>query len=208
MSDLSETRSLHHLARLYGVQTAYYDMFGHRCETSVEALLAVLRSLGAPMATVQDIPSAWRERRQAMWQQKLEPIVVAWDGKPLQLKLRLPSHMSEVSLTGHLTQEGGERQSWEWHGADLPSLGEAEVEGTGYIRKRLPLPERLPWGYHRFTLELAGEAVESLIIAAPFKAYSPPDQLSNQAWGVFLPYMPFIPAGVGVVVTSQIWRLL
>jgi 4-alpha-glucanotransferase len=187
MSDLSETRSLHQLARLYGVQTAYYDMFGHRCETSVEALLAVLRLLGAPMATVQDIPSAWRERRQAMWQQKLEPVVVVWDGKPLRLKLRLPSHMSEVSLTGHLTQESGERQSWEWHGVDLPSLGRVTVEGTGYILKRLPLPERLPWGYHRFTLELAGEAVESLIIAAPFKAYSPLEQLGNQAWGVFLP---------------------
>ena len=187
MSGLSETRLLHQLARLYGVQTAYYDVFGHRREASVEALLAVLQSLGAPMATVQDIPSAWRERRQAMWQQRLEPVVVAWDGKPPPLKLRLPSHMSEVPLIGHLTQESGERQSWEWHGADLPNLERMEVEGTGYILKRLPLPERLPWGYHRFTLELTGEAVESLIIAAPFKAYSPLDQLGNQAWGVFLP---------------------
>ncbi len=187
MSSLSETRLLRQLARLYGVQTAYYDVFGHRREASVEALLAVLRSLGAPMATVRDIPSAWRERRQAMWQQRLEPVVVAWDGEPPLLKLRLPSHMSEVSLIGHLTQESGERQSWEWHGADLPILEKAEVEGTGYILKRLPLPERLPWGYHRFTLELTGEAVESLIIAAPFKAYSPLDQLDNQAWGVFLP---------------------
>jgi len=109
MSGLSETRLLHQLARLYGVQTAYYDVFGHRREASVEALLAVLQSLGASVATARDIPSAWRERRQVTWQQRLEPVVVAWDGKPPPLKLRLPSHMSEVPLIGHLTQESGER---------------------------------------------------------------------------------------------------
>ena len=60
------TRTLQQLAHLYGVQIAYYDVARRRQPASVEALLAVLQSLGAPVATIADVPAAWRERRQAL----------------------------------------------------------------------------------------------------------------------------------------------
>ena len=67
MSSLSSVRFLYHLARLYGVQTAYYDVNHHRQTASQESLLAVLRSLGAPVAGLQDVLSAWRQRQQTLW---------------------------------------------------------------------------------------------------------------------------------------------
>jgi len=187
VSDLSETRLLHQLARLYGLQRVYYDVVGRRCEASAEALLAVLQSLGAPVATLEDVPSAWRERQQFLWRRRLDSVIVAWNNEAPPIDLRLPSHLAEASLAGHLTLETGERRSWKWQGGSLPDLNAAEIEGTHYVVKRIPLPGGLPSGYHRFTLELAGEAVESLIIAAPLRAYSPPEQLGNRTWGVFLP---------------------
>jgi 4-alpha-glucanotransferase len=66
MSSPSSARFLHQLARLYGVQTAYYDVNHHRQQASQESLLAVLRSLGAPVANLQDLPSAWRQRQQVL----------------------------------------------------------------------------------------------------------------------------------------------
>lgn len=180
----SNIQLLHQLARLYGVQTAYYDVSHHRRQASIEALLAVLQSLGAPVTTIQDVPSAWREQRQALWQQPVEPVTVAWDGGPSIIRIRLPSATSEATLTGRLILETGEQQNWEWCGADLPVVETAEVEGVQYVVKQLLLPDRLAWGYHRLTLELPGRCEQSLIIAAPSKAYTPPQ---DRAWGVFLP---------------------
>ena len=187
MSSPSGIQALHQLARLYGIQTGYYDVAHRRRQASVEALLAVLRSLGAPVEAIYDVPSAWRERQQALWQQPLEPVAVAWDGRPLLIEVRLPSGMADALLVGHLTLENGERQSWEWHGAHLPVVATVEVEGIQYVVKQLPLPGGLPWGYHRLTLEVVGTLSETLIISAPLKAYLPPEGLEDRTWGVFLP---------------------
>lgn len=187
MSALSSVRFLHQLARLYGVQTAYYDVSHHRQGASIEALLSVLQSLGAPVATLQDVPSAWRERRQAQWQRMLEPVAVAWDGGPPIIHIRLPSATAEANLIGHLTLETGEQRSWKWCGVDLPVLRSEDMEGTRYVVKQLSLPVRLPWGYHQLSLELLGKREESLIISSPFKAYVPSGELENRTWGVFLP---------------------
>ena len=187
MSHASNIRLLHHLARLYGIQTAYYDVNHYRQQASVESLIAILRSLGAQITTPQDVASAWRERHQALWQKLLEPVNIAWDNKPPSVKVRLPSDISEAALTCHLKLENDEQQSWKWSRADFPVVESAEVEGKHYVVKQLHLPARLPWGYHRFTLEIAGRCAETIIISAPPKAYTPSGRDDKKRWGVFLP---------------------
>jgi len=187
MGCFSDIRFLNQLACLYGVQIAYYDVYHHRRQASIESLLAILRSLRVPITTLQDVPSAWRERRQSMWQRLLEPVILAWDGKPTVIQLRLPSVIAEALLNYHLKLETGEQRSWKWPLADLPVVGTAEIEGTQYVVKQLRLPIKLPWGYHRLTIELTGRLEESLLISAPLKAYIPPAKLENRSWGVFLP---------------------
>ena len=184
MSPPSSIRLLHQLAHLYSVQTVYYDVYHHRRQASVEALLAALQSLGAPVVTLQDVPSAWREQQKARWQRPLEPVAIAWDGKLPIIQVRLPATAAEATLIGRLTLETGEQERCEWHGADLPTLETAEVEGTRYVVKWLPLSGGLPWGYHQLTLELPKRREEALIISAPIKTYIPPEK---RGWGVFLP---------------------
>jgi len=187
MGSPSGTRLLRHLAHLYGVQTVYSDTSHHQRRASVETLLAVLKSLGAPLVTLNDVPSAWRQRRQELWQRPLEPVTVAWAGEPPVIKVRLPAAAADAVLAGHLTLENGEQRPYQWPGADMPAVGIEEIEGTQYVAKQLPLPEELPWGYHRLSLELAGSCRETLIIAAPHKAYLPLEERDNHIWGVFLP---------------------
>jgi 4-alpha-glucanotransferase len=62
-----------------------------------------------------------------------------------------------------------------------------EVEGVHYLTKRLSTPAQLAWGYHRLTLECGGDAVESLLLSAPVRAYEPPGGLQAKTWGVFVP---------------------
>jgi alpha-1,4-glucan:alpha-1,4-glucan 6-glycosyltransferase/4-alpha-glucanotransferase len=182
---------LYQLARMYGVQTSYYDVTHSRRRASVDALLAVLRSVGAPVATLQDVPSALREYQQARWQQPLEPVTVAWENRVPLVEVRLPSATADATLTAHLTLETGEQQSLTWHGADLPVMGAAEVEGRRYVIKRLRLPGRLPWGYHRFALDAPedapGKPVETLVMVAPRRVYGFQEGSKSVAWGVFLP---------------------
>ncbi len=182
----SRTGPLHQLARLYGVQTAYYDMTHHRRQASAEALLAVLRSMGAPVASLADVPSALRQRRQSLWQQVLEPVALAWDGWLTPLELCLASQNVDVPLTGDLVLENGEKQRIEW-GNGLPVTDAAEIEGTQYLVKQVPLHQVLPWGYHRLVLETPSGPAETLIIAAPLRAYSPGESPQLGTWGAFLP---------------------
>ena len=178
---------LHRLAHLYGIQTAYYDVNHHRQKVATESLLAVLRSLGAPIVTTQDVTSAWRERRLALWKRLLEPASVAWNGEPSAIKVRLPVSKADTSLSAYLTLENGEEQHWQWYTTDLPVLETTQVEGMQYIVKQFTLPKGLPWGYHRLAMELAGQYEEALLISAPCKAYVPPANMETQNWGVFLP---------------------
>ncbi|RLC94507.1 MAG: 4-alpha-glucanotransferase [Chloroflexi bacterium] len=178
---------LQRLAHEYGVQTAYYDVNRQRQTASVEVLLAVLQSLGAPVARVEDVPQALRERRQAAWERPVEPVIVAWNGQPPLIELRLPANLADVPMAGQLTLDTGERRVWQWRGVDLPLLWESKVEGRRYQVRALDLAERLPNGYHRLELEVAGRIVESLVIAAPYRAYRPPEGEGGRAWGVFLP---------------------
>ena len=184
MSLSTQVQLLHQLARLYGMQLSYYDMDYSRRYASVEALLSVLRSLGAPIETLADVASAWRAKRQAIWHQLLEPVTVAWDGVPPRIEVRLPANIGETPLVGYLTLETGEKQKWEWQGADLRAIKTAEVDGTIYAVKKLPIRQRLPFGYHRFALEVSGKTAETLIIAAPRQAYMPEE---SHIWGIFLP---------------------
>src|SRR5690606_4465512 len=58
------------------------------------------------------------------------------------------------------------------------------VQGKRFIEVRLGLPAGLPYGYHRLTVEAAGQQMRSLVIAAPRRAYAPEH---GPAWGVFMP---------------------
>ena len=182
----SGTRLLYQLAHLYGVQISYYDVSHNRQTASVESLLSMLRSLGAPIRNLSDVPSAFRERRQAIWRRPLEPVVIAWEDAPAMVDIRLPLSFDGTTLDFHLKLENGEERVGTWSAKDA-TFQTAEVEGTEYAVKRFRLPKELPLGYHRLTVELPEKQEESLVISAPLKAYSPLKKSHNRMWGVFLP---------------------
>jgi 4-alpha-glucanotransferase len=175
------------LARMYGVQTAFYDVEDRRQQASPEALLLVLRALGVPVESFADVSDALRERRQELWERAVEPVVVAWDGQPTEIDVRLPAGSANGSVGCQLALETGEARDWACEVTEWPLVDSAVVEGMRYATRRLSLPGRLPWGYHRLTLQVDERQFETLVISAPVRAYVPPEGPGSSCWGVFLP---------------------
>src|SRR5579862_583116 len=169
------------LAESFNVQTAYDDDQNRRREASPEALLAVLRVLGAQVQRVEDAAEALRVRRQQVWNRPLEPIAVAWDGRAEPLKLRLPMHQIESEIACRLEYESRETKTWTTRVYELPEVQAADVEGIPFTVRSLWLPEEMPQGYHRLTVEVADLACECLVISSPTRAYSRPAE--GKLWG-------------------------
>lgn len=183
----TQLRLLQRLARLYGIESDYCDVAGRRRQAATHSLLAVLRALGAPVESLTDVSGALREYSQKQWQRCCEPVAVSWNGKPIHLELRLHAGQMEGSADCRLELENGEMLSWICDLARLPVLRGALVEGVNYEVRKLTLPSGLPWGYHRFTLNLPTRQYEVLIISAPRQAYALPAGVTGRIWGVFLP---------------------
>ncbi|MGE5302732.1 MAG: 4-alpha-glucanotransferase [Alphaproteobacteria bacterium] len=183
---MSEREQLRCLARLYGVQPSYYDMFGRLNEPPPEALLDVLRMLGAAVEKMADLGGALRERRQFLAQQMMKPVVVLWDGKPGNLELRVPQRLAEAPVKCAVVLENGENVARAL--ADDPGwkLTQRAVEGTTYVRRRVQFPSALPTGYHRMRLQVGGRSTEHYLFAAPLRAFGA-DKTGKRSWGLFCP---------------------
>ena len=175
--------TLRRLAALYGVQAAYTDGRGQRRRASRDSILAALRALGAPLAGAGDLDEAFDARLRAHWARLVEPVLVAWHGRRNDFLLRLPAAADRVRAACHLQLEGGGSRSWLIPTGDLPVTDAADLDGTRYVTRTAALPEQLPRGYHRLSVELGDRRCTSLVIAAPAEAFDD----GSVGWGGFLP---------------------
>ena len=109
------TDSLRHLASLYGVLTEYHDNEGTRHEASPEALVRVLRSLGASIENPDETTAAIREREQSAWKRRVEPVQLFWDGHPVPVRLRLPGRLARAKIMGPAFQANAVGQAGAGH---------------------------------------------------------------------------------------------
>jgi 4-alpha-glucanotransferase len=176
----AERQALEDLARSYGVQLGYRSLTGEWKVPGDEALVGVLRALGAPLASPAEAAEALRVRRRGQREQLVEPVLVAWNGRPARLPLRLTPRErgATVRLTAVL-EDGGE-------------FGREEVRpggddgGSGRRRiARLTLPWRWPLGRHRLVVDTAERRAEATVLSAPRRARL--DGLRRPSWGFFLP---------------------
>ena len=185
MDEAHSRELLRQLADSYGVEPGYHDDRGQWRECDPEAMMAVLRVLGAAVNSMGDVEAALRQRRQALWGRPLEPVLVAWDGMSPEPLLRLPARESSAALRLQLDLESGETRTWPAKAGDLPVVERAEVEGVAYEARKLWLSSHLPIGWHKLTVQWGGRRCESTVLSAPTRAYGPDKMMHT--WGAFLP---------------------
>lgn len=180
----AEHDDLQELARLYGVQSSYHDVWGQQVQAGPETLLGILRALGAPLEGLGDASDALAAFRDERAGRLAEPVAVAWDGHLPALVLYPGTDGGPLAC--HLDLEGGGRRGFM---ADLGSLSQAPpAEGSDRPGRVLDVTRELggplPIGYHRLQLEAGGRTAETLILAAPARAFTGD---GRPLWGVFLP---------------------
>ncbi|MGB9887007.1 MAG: 4-alpha-glucanotransferase [Moorellales bacterium] len=171
------------MARAYRVQAVYRDVEGHRRRASPEALVAVLRALGAPLDRPEQAPSALREQQEQCRRRWLEPVSVVWSPGPAGVKLLLPGR-AEGRLECCLKLENGEETGWTVTIEALPLFGGNREPGRELAARRLPLPA-VPWGYHHLEVRWSNQHASTRLVVAPRQAFRP--QAGEREWGVFIP---------------------
>jgi 4-alpha-glucanotransferase len=176
--------ALSELASLYGIQACYAGADGSTQIADTEVVVALLRSLAAPVEHPDDSPEALRARQLADARRVLEPVAVQRSGRASQLTVTLPEGVDprEVRLSLYLEEADA---GYEWLAPRLVLFSAKEVEGRRFGLYRLDLNEAsrdpIPPGYHRLVLESSELNASALLIAAP----ACPE--SGRAWGAFIP---------------------
>jgi 4-alpha-glucanotransferase len=174
-------RQLHELARMHGVQTTYTSIEDRTVRASVDALLGVLGALRAPVATLDDVPDALRERRIELWRRPIEPVTTAWGGRLPPVRVRLPSKVAARRLRLHVAHEDGSAAEVPFA---VPTMREERVDGRSFVEQVVHADVELPFGYHRLIVEAPGvPPAETLVISSPQRAPRAP----GTTWGAFLP---------------------
>jgi 4-alpha-glucanotransferase len=159
---------LRRLAAAYGVQVRYRDALHRWRAPSEEALVAVLRALGADVTGAGDAAGALAERERARADRLVEPVLVARAGRPSRHFMSLDPTAARGAVQFSLEKEDGDVSEWS-----------AAITEAG---PRFALPS-LPVGYHRLRATVGGRTEDVLVIAAPERC-TPFDE---RIWGVFAP---------------------
>ncbi len=172
------------LARLYGIQPSYRDYRGQVRHASEAALRATLAVFGAPpVANDNEIRAAITQRR-AELARPTPPAAAYWLGQGNTIRVRLHAPGTDFRLHLDLRTEEGNHHRWSVSPETL-AAGAIRERAESQVTVDVALPAGLPAGYHTLDSEIAGRHWQTLVIAAPPKAYQP--GLPGRWWGAFLP---------------------
>jgi 4-alpha-glucanotransferase len=170
------------LAEQYGLETSFIDSFGQNKVADAEAVVAVLRCLGAEIESPAQAAGVLARRKQELRARVLEPVNVVWEGEPQTLKLRLGAG-PELHYRCEVALDSGERRVLEGRTTELPWLASGANEEGLAPNRGLELGP-VPIGYHSLTFEVGGQSWSGALFSAPLRAYGPADA---RFFGVFAP---------------------
>lgn len=156
----------------------------------------MLRALGVELDA--DPGPALRARRRERARRILEPVLVRWSGHApatrarVVARVRLPEDTGRIRAT--LLREDGGTRTWDGRPDQLAGTRPVDGDGERWVQGWLPLPDTLPDGYHRLTLEAGGRRHQALVIQAPRRVFGA-DAGSGRTWGVFAPLHALRRAG-------------
>lgn len=181
-----EVDKIHQLAKLYGIQGAYYDVFKKRRLVRSESLLAILKSMNVEIESSQDLKDTLHQQIKKIWQRLVSPVTVAWNGK-LNITLSISEEISNTTLHCHIICEDLSTYIWKFPLKEAIVIDQKIIDGKKYLKKSVHYSKSLPYGYHRLIIQHQNQTYSCLIVSAPRFAYEKPKTNKQKSWGLFAP---------------------
>ncbi|MGD0298742.1 MAG: 4-alpha-glucanotransferase [Bryobacteraceae bacterium] len=162
-------------ANAWGIETSYWDMWGHQHHATPELVTRILGSLGVDARSRESLAQALEARAWREWHPPIAPTVVLTQaGKQYEIPISLTEVQSASEALLDIRLENGGGESIRAALGELPILEETVLRGERLVRKRIRLNIELPLGYHELSLQIAGEAWARVhLIVSPERAYQP-----------------------------------
>ena len=156
--------ALRQAAVLWGVEAEYWDIWGKHHVVDETVLVAILKTLGVPCGTIDELSQAIEARLREAWGVVAPATVVVFEDE-VRVPVSVPPGLGAMEAVLRLESGVEERLSFDL-GA-LETTGTAEFGGQQFERKTLEFAA--PLGYH--TLLLSGHSVN--LVVCPRRAYMP-----------------------------------
>ncbi len=176
------------LARDAGLEPTYTGWRGEPVTASAEALVAVLRALGLPIAAADDTGPAAAEVERRRWSEVVPPVIVAWDDAAVAVPVRLAAE-DDGGWELEVTTEGGQVRRAAGRLHDLPAHDHAwpaALGGRVHCVRTATVDLGGEHGYHTLRWQIGAVRGEARVIAAPTRAWGAPGATPRR-WGVFAP---------------------
>ena len=173
-------------AQACGIEIEYWDVWGKQHQASPHTQMAILESLGVDASTQSSLERALEERACREWQRPLPPtLVLIKDNQPHLAPVSLPAEQAHLAAVIRVRTEQGNAVEIRRSLGDIEIAEEVSLRGRSFLRKKLPLPDDLPLGYHELSIEIGGQPSEpARLIVCPPRAYEPPWLESGRAAGI------------------------
>jgi 4-alpha-glucanotransferase len=179
-----DTTLIERLARLRGVGDAYHDYRGELRHFSIKTKTDILRAMGCAVDDASAL-AAEVQHMEVVRGRSMLPAVASIHGPVAGIELNIPARESAASLAWMVNLEDGGHRSGVVSAADCVELGRGEVEGLGITRRRLPLPQDLPPGYHELTVTVANIVARCSLLVSPARCHEPAAiEAGRRLWGI------------------------
>lgn len=165
--------ALEDAARRCGIETVFWDIFGHEHRASSETLSAILSSLAIRAESAEELERTVRRRERDEWVHLIPPTVVT-EYIPGKLSVAITFPQAEIATEATFTvllESGATREH-------TMTLAGGAVEDHNrfehpWVRVRVELPLEIPLGYHRLTIQAGWRRAQTNLIVAPARAWQP-----------------------------------
>ncbi|MDK9721532.1 MAG: 4-alpha-glucanotransferase [Rhodospirillales bacterium] len=181
---MSDGRDLDRLADLAGIESGWWDFFGHWRPVPDETKRHFLKSMGLPADTDEQAHASLIGLEERPWRRGAPAThVLRLGSQPAPIPIAFPEQARKCRW--RVLEESGNILNGDFFVADLPGIEERWLDGKRYVRRLFACPQPLDAGYHRLSIELGpGVATETSLIVAPATAYMPGHlRAGGRVWG-------------------------
>jgi 4-alpha-glucanotransferase len=167
--------ALRRAAAWFGVDREYWDIWGQLHVIGSEVLQAILRSLGVPCETLEQLNAVLEEELWRHWSTPLSQTLVLRISDAT-LQLRIPQGYTDGEAQLRIHWEDGDRTVVESRLAELQEQARASLRGETFLSLLWPLTGTDRLGYHQLDVVIHREGLpdicsESRLILCPDRAW-------------------------------------